>query len=300
MLSIVIVSYNTADLTSNCIKSIYDHTKEIDYEIIVVDNNSQDDSVSRIQREFPNIKVIVNKENRGFAYALNVGIKNSCGDIILSINSDTLIIDNAIEKSYNFLKDNLQYGILGIKLLNEDNSIQPSCRHLPDIWNCFSEAFFLVNIFPKSKIFGRYYMSYFSYDETIEVEWIKGTYMMIRKEVFDKIGLFDDDYFLYSEETDFMLRAKRKGIKTVFYHDAYIYHFEGSSSRKNPERVYKMVHKTKLLLFKKNFTFPIKQILICIQYLSVLNRIVVYFLYGAFKLNSDYLKKSYHFIKALL
>lgn len=299
MLSIIIVSYNTAELTINCIKSIYNQTKEIDYEIIVVDNNSKDDSVCRIQKEFPNVKLIVNKDNRGFAYALNIGIKKSSGEIILSINSDTLIIDNAIEKSYKFLKGNLQYGILGVKLLNEDNSIQPSCRNLPDIWNCFTEAFFLINIFPKSKIFGRYYMSYFNYDKTIEVDWIKGTYMMIRKEVFEKVGLFDDEFFLYSEETDFMLRAKRKGIKTVFYNEVSIYHFEGSSSKNNPERVYKMVHKTKLLLFKKNFSFPRKQILICIQYLSMINRIVVYFLYGVIRLNREYIKKSFHFAKAL-
>lgn len=299
MLSIVIVSYNTCELTLNCLKSIYEQTKEIDFEIILVDNNSIDNTVSRIRNEYPSVKVIVNNENRGFAYALNIGIKNSIGDVILSINSDVIIIDRAIEKSYNFFIKNPQYGILGIKLLNQDGSLQPSCRYLPSIWNCFTEAFFLINLFPQSKLFGRYYMSFFKHDKTIEVEWIKGTYMMIKREVFDKIGLFDDDYFLYSEETDFMIRAKRERIKTIFFHEGEIYHLEGASSKKTPEKVYRMVHKTKVLCFLKNFKFPKREVLILLQYLSMVNRVIVYFIFGLVTLNKELLKKSYHFLKAI-
>jgi GT2 family glycosyltransferase len=300
LLSIVIVSYNTSELTINCLKSIYSETKRIDFEIIVVDNNSDDDTVSKIKTLYPLVKIVENIDNRGFAYALNVGIKHSSGDVVLSINSDTIIINHAIEKSYNFLIEHTEFQILGVKLLNADGSLQPSCRYLPSIGNCLSEAFFLTSIFPRSKVFGKYYMSYFNHDSTLQVEWIKGTYMMIRKEVFEKIGLFDDNYFLYSEETDFMLRAKRGGFKTVFYHDAEIYHLEGASSRKNPEKVYKMVHKTKLFFFRINYKFPERSLFVIIQHLAMLNRVIAYFVYGLIGFKPEYLKKSYHFLKAMM
>lgn len=299
MLSIVIVSYNTSDLTCNCLSSIVEQTKEISYEIILVDNNSVDGTVDRVKSEFPEVSIIRNNDNRGFAYALNIGINAAKGDVILSINSDTIIIDYAITKSYRYLEENPDISILGIKLLNGDGSLQPSCRFLPDIPNCFCEAFFLTNIFPKSRFFGKYYMSYFDHNASIEVEWIKGTFMMIRKEVFDKIGLFDDNYFLYSEETDFMLRANRAGIKTFFYHEASIYHLEGASSGRNPEKVYERVHKTKIYFFRKNFKFPRREVLILIQYSAMINRVAAYFLYGILRLKPEYIKKSFHFLKAL-
>ena len=300
MLSIVIVSYNTSELTINCLKSIYSETTKIDYEVIVVDNNSVDDTIVRIESEFPSVKIIKNNDNRGFAYALNIGIKNSKGNVVLSINSDTIIIDGAISKSYNYLLSKPDVHILGVKLLNGDNSLQPSCRFLPNIFNCFSEAFFLNYVSPNNKLLGRYYMSYFDYNSTIDVEWIKGTYMMIRKEVFDKIGLFDDDYFLYTEETDFMLRAKRGGFRTVFFHEAQIYHLEGASSRKNPERVYRMVHKTKLFFFRKNYKFPERDLLVCIQHLAMINRVAAFFVYGVIRFKPEFIKKSYHFLKAMI
>jgi GT2 family glycosyltransferase len=296
----VIVSYNTSELTLNCIKSIIDETPIIDYEIIVVDNNSADNTVEQIRLHFPNVVVIYNKENKGFAYALNIGIHRSLGDTVLSINSDTIILNRAIEKSYNFLCNNNNVQILGVKLLNTDGSIQPSCRFLPSVSNCLCEAFFLINLFPKSKIFGKYYMSYFDYNSTINVEWIKGTYMMIKKSVFEKIGFFDDNYFLYTEETDFMFRANKANLKTVFFHEAEIYHLEGASSKKNPEKVYKMVHKTKLFYFRKNHKSPEKQLLIFIQYLAMINRTIAYFILGVVKMDFNYFKKSFYFLKAIL
>jgi GT2 family glycosyltransferase len=301
LLSIVIVSYNTSELTLNCIKSIVDETQCIDYEIIVVDNNSSDNTVEQIKLRFPNVVVITNQENKGFAYALNIGIHRSSGDTVLSINSDTIIIDHAIEKSYNFLNDNSDIQILGIKVLNADGSFQHRlCGYLPSITNCLWEACFLMDIFPKSKIFGKYYMSYFDYNSTINVEWIRGTYMMIKKSVFEKIGFFDDSYFLYTEETDFMFRANKANLKTVFFHEAEIYHLEGASSRKNPERVYKMIHKTKLFYFKKNHKSPTNQMLILIQYLAMINRIIAYLIFGVVRIDSKYLKKSFDFLKAIL
>ena len=300
MLSIVIVSYNTSKLTLNCIKSIVDQTQSIDYEIIVVDNNSIDETVEKIRLHFPKILVIVNKENKGFAHALNAGIHHSSGDTILSINSDTVIINHAIEKSYNFLHDNNDVQILGIKVLNADGSNQHRlCGYLPSIINCLCEAFFLINLFPNSKIFGKHYMSYFDHNSTINVEWIRGTYMMIKKSVFEKIGFFDDSYFLYTEETDFMFRANKANLKTVFFHEAEIYHLEGASSSKNPEKVYRMVHKTKLFYFRKNHKFFEKQILILIQYLAMINRVIAYLIIGIIKIEPNYFKKSFHFFKAM-
>ena len=300
MLSIIIVSYNTSELTLKCIKSIIDETQSIDYEIIVVDNNSTDNTVEQIKLCFPNVVVITNKENKGFAYALNIGIHRSLGDTVLSINSDTIVLNHAVEKSYNFLSNNNDVQILGVKLLNADGSIQPSCRFLPSIPNCLCEAFFLINLFPKSKIFGKYYMSYFDYKSTIKTEWIKGTYMMIKKSVFEKIGFFDDNYFLYTEETDFMFRANKANLKTIFFHEAEIYHLEGASSKKNPEKVYRMVYRTKLFYFRKNHKSPEKQLLILIQYLAMINRIIAYFIVGIVKIDFNYFKKSFHFLKAIL
>lgn len=245
-ISIIIVNYNTSDLLINCINSIYENAGSINFETIVIDNNSTDDSVARVRKLLPQIKIIVNDQNVGFAKANNQAIKKSVGEVILLLNSDTVILDKAIDKSYQFLRDYPDAGIVSCKLLNPDRSLQPSCRSFPSVLNYFSESFFLYKLLPHSRIFGKPYMTFFKYDEIKKVDVVMGAFMMIRRNVFNDIGFLDEDFFMYSEETDFCLRAHRQGWGIYFYPDAEIIHLGGGSSAQLPTKMFLELHKSQM------------------------------------------------------
>lgn len=245
MLSIIIVNYNTCNLLLDCLNSIY-NTTNINFEIIVVDNNSSDDSVFKIRSEFPEVKIIENRKNLGYAKAINHGFKESKGEIILFLNSDTIMIGDAIKETLNFLISRKEIGLLGCKLLNKDKTLQLSCRSFPSIWNYFTESFFLYKLFPKIKIFGKFYMSHFKYDKVQEVDVVMGAFMMIKREIFNKIYGFDEKFFMYSEETDFCYRAKNAGWKVVFYPNAEIIHIGGGSTKLIPEKMFIESHKSQI------------------------------------------------------
>ena len=243
-LSIIIVNHNTCELLINCITSVNGNSKTIDFEIIVVDNNSKDDSVSRMRELFPKVMIIENNQNVGFATANNQAIRDSKGEVVLLLNPDTIVVEGAIEKSYEFLCNHPDAGVVGCKLLNTDYSIQPSCRSFPSIWNHFSESFFLYKLFPKSRIFGRSYMTFFSYDRIMKVDVVIGAFMMIKREVFDDIGLLDESFFMYSEETDFCLRARQQEWEIYYYPDAQIIHIWGGMSDELPVNLFVELHKS--------------------------------------------------------
>jgi len=211
VVSIILVNHNTREILRKCLKSIGKQTKGIAYEIILVDNNSTDGSAEMVQGEFPAVQLIRNSENRGFAAANNQGISRACGDYTLLLNSDTEVLDGAIQRTLEFMERHPEAGVVGCKLLNRDGTLQPSCRSFPSVLNLFTESFFLYIIFKRSNLFGKYHMTFFNHESIREVDVVKGAYMMIRKEVFDRVGLFDESYFMYAEEMDFCYRAKKSG-----------------------------------------------------------------------------------------
>jgi len=231
-LSIIIVNFNTRQLLFNCLKSIFTETKNISYEVIIVDNGSTDDSLSFVKKHFPQVKIITNKKNLGFAKASNQGVTIAKGKYLLFLNSDTLILNKAIEKSLKFIIKNPQINILGCRLLNKDRSIQPSIGFFPQLKQLFLMMFFLDDIPFINRLMKPYQQSRIDfYCKTQEVDWVTGAFLLLSKKVINKIGGFDEDFFMYNEEVDFCYRAKKEGFKVWFYHEPEIIHLKGKSSQ---------------------------------------------------------------------
>ena len=290
-LSIIIVNHNTSQLLFQCLNSLVSTTQNIEKEIIVVDNFSKDDSVNMVREKFPQLKLIENKKNYGFAFANNqaVGIANS--NLILLLNSDTIILENTIQKTIDFIEQDKDAHIVGCKLLNSDFSLQNSCRSFPTLWNIFTESFFLYKLFPKTKLFGKYHMTYFDYNSVLKVDVVKGAFMLIKKNVIEQIGLFDGKFFMYSEETDFCYRANKNNFNTIFFPDASIVHIGGGSIQSN-QIYFEQIHFSQILFIKKHYKNIYKYLCIFIKVIGILLRVPIYFFYGFISIDKNLIKKS--------
>jgi len=242
-LSIIIVNYNTKDFLKNCLNSIIKNTQGINYEIIVVDNASSDGSLEMLKRNFSEVKLIVNKENLGFAKANNYGIKIAEGKYILLLNSDTLILDNCL---YNILKfaNSIHNGsVIGCKILNMDKSLQWTCYYAP---NLLTELiFFTIQIIKDiwdPMTFWKY-MKYWDHKKIKDVDCISGCFLWIGREVFDKVGMLDENFFLYYEDSEFCFRVRKKSNYKIYYFPySEIVHLKGISSKLNDINTIAMSH----------------------------------------------------------
>src|SRR3989338_1830002 len=227
-LSIIVISYNTKQITKDCLESIIKSLKNssINYEIIVIDNISNDDSLEMIRKysnKYSNIELIENKENVGFGRANNQGVKLAKSDYILFLNSDIIVLEDAIEKLYNFYKQNeKKINFLGGKLLNKDMSLQPS-----------SAPFYtLPVIFAALFLRGDYWGLTRNSPKTLkETDWVSGACILTKKKYFNKISGFDERVFMYMDEVDLLYRAKKKGMSVYFYPEARFIHLGSASSK---------------------------------------------------------------------
>lgn len=255
-LSIIIVNWNTKDLINNCLKSIYDNTKDLNYEIIVVDNNSSDESVALMKENFlkhSNFRLIENKFNKGFASANNQAIQVSNGSTVLLLNPDTKIIGNVIKDTHKYLNKERTVGIAGCKVLNPDESLQLACRRMiPTPKDAFFKLFGFSKIFKNSKKITRYNVTYASEDEFIDVDSVSGCFLMIKREVIDMIGLLDDTFFMYGEEMDWCLRAKKAGYIVRYCPVGAIIHYKGESSRQLGTKATYEFYRAMFLFYNKN------------------------------------------------
>jgi GT2 family glycosyltransferase len=231
-LSIIIVNWNTKPLLGDCLHSIYNETKNILFEIILVDNGSTDGSMEMVEREFPKVKLIINHENLGFTKANNQAIKESKGEYILLLNSDTQIKDSAIEKTVDYISRNKKVGILGCKLINPGNVVELSCRTFPE-----PEIVWYINnpfkrIYHEKSTFKKYFMNNWKHDQIQEVDWVTGAYLLTRREILMDIGLLDESYFTYFDDIDLCWRVKIKGWKIIFLPYAEVFHVKGYTDRK--------------------------------------------------------------------
>jgi len=242
-LSIIIISYNTKKLTLECINSIIRNTHGISYEIIMVDNASDDGSVKAVEKlslKFP-IRVISNSENVGFGQGNNQGMKIEKGRYILLLNTDTLIKGNLLCEMVNWMDKNKEVGISSCALKNKDGSIQGTGGYFPTLFRVFAWMTFLEDlpgidyiIKPFHPMHGQspFYKAEGFFKKTSERDWITGAYLLMRKEVVNDIGYFDHDYFMYTEEVDYCFRAKEKGWKVWYLPKWSIIHYGGASSTK--------------------------------------------------------------------
>jgi GT2 family glycosyltransferase len=294
--SIVIVTFNTKELTRNCLTSLHPACRGLSSEVIVVDNNSFDGTSAMIRSEFPEVVLVPNPRNVGFAAANNQGISGSKGEYILCLNSDTILREDALRNTLDFMRSHPEASIVGVRLLNKDGTIQQSCRSFPSVLNVFSEAFFLYKILPKNRVLGKYYLGWFTYDEVQEVDVILGAFMMIRRSVFDKIGLFDERFFIFTEETDFCLRASRAGLKTYFYPGAEVIHLGGQSAEQDPQRMFRDIYRTQIYLFRKHYASLEYVFMVLFRTIGVAIRVIVYALIGLLLVKPGYFRKSKYYL----
>jgi GT2 family glycosyltransferase len=251
-LSIIIVSWNVRQHLVTCLRSIEENKPHAEFEIIVVDNASSDDTVNCIRHDFPKVTVIANKENRGFAAANNQGIRKAQGQYLLFLNPDTIVHPDSLDVLMKFMDRNSDVGACGPKLLNEDGIIQPSARRFPT----FRGALYRHTAFKFLRIFRGEYkkwlMKDFSHDKQMDVDQVMGAALMTRRSIIDELGTMDERFFMYYEDVDLCHRIKQAGWRIVFTPDAVITHFGGRSSIKIPVRRRMMMLASLLRFFRKH------------------------------------------------
>jgi GT2 family glycosyltransferase len=228
-ISIIIVNWNSIDYLRDCIASIYDHTSGL-VEIIVVDNASPAGDAALLEQIYPHITLIKSKENLGFAGANNLGFRYSSGKHILFLNPDTKLTNPAINLMVRTLETLHGGGVLGCTLLNEDLSVQTSCiQTFPTILNQFLDSDWLRLRWPSSRLWGT--RPLFSHGEKpVKVEAISGACMLVRRDVFEQVGFFDEDYFMYAEDLDLSYRVEQAGYSNYYLRTAKVLHYGGKSS----------------------------------------------------------------------
>ena len=253
-LSIIIVSYNNKKLLKHTIDSIYRTQQNINFEIVVVDNNSTDGSVDLIKQKYKQVKLIENNNNLGFSKANNKGINQSKGKYILLLNSDTVVTNNCFEKCVKYMDEHPGIGALGCKVVLPDGKLDPACkRSFPTPEVSFYRMMGLSKLFPKSRRFGKYNLTYLDENEIHDVDCLVGAFMMVRREVIDEVGLLDENFFMYGEDIDWCYRIKKAGWKIVYYPEAQIIHYKGGSSdKKNPKLIYEF-YRSMYLFYNKHY-----------------------------------------------
>ena len=246
-LSIIIVNWNTKEYLLPCLRSVFEKGKGMGWEGIVVDNGSRDGSGSEVKKAFPFVHLIENQKNLGFAKAANQGLQKASGRYVLLLNPDTQVKNGAIERLVSFMDGCSDAGVAGAQLLNSDESKQNSIANFPSLATELLNRSLLRWLFPK-KFLGKER----DYSEPVEVDSVIGACMMARRDALDQVGLLDEDYFLFLEETDWCYRMKKAGWKIYHVPQAEIYHFQGKSAEAVKKRARVEFYRSRYHFFKKN------------------------------------------------
>ncbi len=258
--SIIIVAWNVRELLHNCLKSVYEQTRGIEFEIIYVDNASQDGSVDMVKQRYPRVRIIRNEKNEGFIKANNQAIKVAEGRYVLLLNSDTVILDNAIAKTVKFADKNPEAAVVGCRVLSADRTLRRTCFMHPSILNMFLAATYLSKIFHKSKFFARERMTWWDFNDAREVETVSGCFSMVRIKAIEQVGLMDETYFVYGDDPDWCYRFRKNGWKVLFTPDAEIIHYGGQNTKRMSEQFLLQLYGSKLIFIKQHgskLTFPL-------------------------------------------
>ncbi|MFC1517244.1 glycosyltransferase family 2 protein, partial [Candidatus Margulisiibacteriota bacterium] len=215
-LSIIIVNWNVKELLKKCLLSIKQNPPQKEYEVFIVDNASEDGSAEMIRGDFPEFKLIASDKNLGFAGGNNLALKEANGKYILLLNPDTEVLQGSFSAYLDFFKTHPKAGAMGIKLLNSDGSLQPSCKSFPSWRTLLWSSLFLDVLFKKSKLFGEYEMSYWQHDNERVVDQPMGAALAVRKDVVNEIGLMDGRFYMYFDEVDWCYRIKKAGYEIWF------------------------------------------------------------------------------------
>ncbi|MFZ1730190.1 MAG: glycosyltransferase [Bacteroidota bacterium] len=252
-ISVVIVSYNVRDLLESCLQSLYTALSGISHEVFVVDNRSDDGTVEMVRQRFPQALMIANDDNLGFARGNNLALSRATGETLLLLNPDTLVQEDTVSTMLQFFRENEDVGMAGCKIINPDGSFEPACRRsFPGVWPSFTKLSGLSSLFPRSQLFARYNLTYLSEDESYEVDAISGSFMMLRRAVYDAIGGLDESYFMYGEDLDWCYRTQKAGWKLYYVHNTKIVHYGGESTKRSSIDAHAEFYRAMQVFAKKN------------------------------------------------
>jgi O-antigen biosynthesis protein len=253
-LSVIIVNYNVKLFLEQCLCSVQKAITGLQAEVIVVDNNSTDDSLAYLQPKFPWVRFIANTDNPGFGKANNQGVAIAKGDYILFLNPDTLVPEDCFAQCLAFMEQHADAGALGIKMLDGSGHFLPeSKRAFPSPLTSFFKLTGMASLFPKSKLFARYHLGHICKNENHEVDVLAGAFMLLRKKVVEQTGAFDEQFFMYGEDVDLSYRIQKAGWKNYYFADSSIIHFKGESTKKGSLNYVRMFYQAMSLFVKKHY-----------------------------------------------
>lgn len=251
--SIIIVSYNSGDFLPACLHSIFSSKTSYDFEVVVLDNGSQVPLTLELKNHFPKVKWIDSKENLGFGKGCNLAVENSEYEHLFFVNPDTMVGPSTFEKMLNYYKILKKPGVLGPKILNGDGSLQWACRRsFPSPMSAIYKTLGLSRLFPNSKKFASYNMTYKNVDEAIELDAVSGSFFCVSKSIYDQVSGFDGDFFLYGEDLDIFYRIKKAGYTNHYFPDATVIHFKGMSFRTRRFKSYVDFYDAMLIFVNKH------------------------------------------------
>lgn len=252
-LTVIIVSYNTQHELRNCLKSLYNSKQSISFKVCVVDNNSSDSSPEMVASFFPQVALLRSDANLGFAKANNLVLRNLDTQFALLLNPDTIVRDHAFDGTINFLRQHPQAGMVTCKLVTGNGSLDLACRRsFPTAFDGFCRAAGLSKLFPRSKLFARYNLTYLDENEISEVDAINGAFMMVRSEAIRDVGLLDEDYFMYMEDLDWCFRFKQKKWVCFYVPTHTVIHLKGQSGKKYSTTMILQFFKAMEYFYRKN------------------------------------------------
>ena len=266
-LSVVIVNYQTFELTKNTINSILEYDYPFSYEILVVDNASSDDSLNRLRDYFKDkVKFIASKENNGFAAGNNQALRQAGGRYQLLLNSDTVVWENTLEEIYGYMEEHEDVGACGCRVLLEDGELDKACkRSFPNVKNSFIRLFHI----PTNSDDDDYNLTDLPDDEVYEIDCLTGAFMFIRKDALDQIGLLDETFFMYGEDIDLCYRIKQGGWKIIYYGKSKITHLKGASSKKQKSKLIYEFYRAMYIYYKKHHAGESSFIVNWVVYLGI-------------------------------
>ncbi|HUX87696.1 MAG TPA: glycosyltransferase family 2 protein [Chloroflexota bacterium] len=276
-LSIVIVSWNTRDFLRRCLESVQRTCDSLSYEVLVVDNGSTDGSVELVAEEFPDVVLLRNTENVGFARANNQAIQRSRGRHVLLLNSDAELIGSTAQRIVEFLDAHPEAGALGGQLLNPDGSFQSSYADFPSLGG---ELLLLTGLARWLRWPGYPFYPEARSQQVRSVDWVSGALLAVRRSAIEAVGALDEDYFMYTEETDWCYRLRQAGWATAYLPEAKAYHYAGGSARRVPEVKRAQLYHSKRLFFQKHYGSALARCFSALVRSTSVLKLVPWFIYG--------------------
>jgi GT2 family glycosyltransferase len=269
-LSVIIVNYNVRHFLEQALLSVERAIADLEAEVWVVDNDSVDDSVAMVKDRFPWVKLIANHHNPGFSIANNQAIRASSGRYVLLLNPDTVVEEDTFRRCVDFMDDHPEAGGLGVRMIDGSGRFLPeSKRGLPTPWVAFTKAFGLARLFPKSRKFNHYHLGYLSEGETHEVEVLAGAFMLMRREALDKVGLLDEDFFMYGEDIDLSYRLLKGGYKNYYFPETSIIHYKGESTKRGSLNYVRVFYQAMIIFARKHFAGSQARLLVWLMQLAI-------------------------------